>query len=85
MLNGEAYVNKIFQNWNGTFYTNVPQQPNDVLSNEDSYYFNTASNGIQFPPAMNQSAISVFDDRLITINNYYYSKTKQYTPTVLDI
>jgi hypothetical protein len=74
-LNGEAYLNKITPTWNGTFYTNVPQQPNDALSNTDAAWFNGASNGIQFAPGLNQDPITVYNDRLINIDTFNYYKT----------
>ena len=72
LLNGEAYANEITPTFNGTYFTNVPQQPNDALSNADSMWFNGASNGIQFPPSMDDSPLEVYDDRLIVTNQYNY-------------
>lgn len=74
LLNGEAYLNKITPTWNGTYYTQVPQQPNGALSNADTQWFNGASNGIQFPPSMDDSPLEVYDERLIVTNTYDYEK-----------
>lgn len=57
LLNGEAYLNRIQETWNGTDFSAVPQQPNDAISNAESNWFGSASNGVQFPPYMNQDPI----------------------------
>ena len=75
LLNGEAYLNKLTPFWNGTYYTYVPQQANDALSNADSNWFNLASNGIQFPPYMDKSPVTIYNDRLLMLEEYQYSGT----------
>jgi hypothetical protein len=83
--NGEAYLNKIIPIWNGTYYTQTPQQPNGALSNADSMWFNSVSNGIQFPPGMNHDPIQVYNDRTISVATYNYEQTNQVPTSVLNI
>ena len=74
LVNGEAYVNKIQNIFNGTYYTPVRQQPNGTVGFSDAQFYQTATNGIQFPPDMDESAVTVYDDRLIYIDTYNYAK-----------
>jgi hypothetical protein len=46
MINGEAYLNMKMPVWNGTFFSNVTQQPDDAMSNVDASWFDNASNGV---------------------------------------
>lgn len=74
LVNGEAYVNKVQNIFNGTYYTPVRQQPNGTVGFSDAQFYQTATNGIQFPPDMDDSDITVYDDRLIYIDTYNYVK-----------
>jgi hypothetical protein len=85
LLNGEAYLNKLTPIWNGTYYTQTPQQPSGALSNSESDWFDNASNGMQFPPFMNHDSLKVYSDRLITTETYNYEKTIQVPTSVLEI
>lgn len=73
-LNGQAYINKVTPVWNGTYFSNVTQQPNDGLSNSNSAWFNLTSNGLQFPPYMDKSSVKVYNDRLLMSETYDWSK-----------
>jgi len=48
-------------------------------------WFNSVSNGIQFPPGMNHDSVSVYNDRTISIAKYNYDKTTQVPTSVLNI
>lgn len=85
LLNGEAYLNKLTPIWNGTYYTQTPQQPSGALANSESDWFDNASNGMQFPPNMNHDSLKVYSDRLITTETYNYEKTTQVPTSVLEI
>lgn len=72
LVNGEAYVNKIQNIWNGTYFTPIRQQPSGNVGFSTAQFFETATNGIQFAPAMNESDVQVYDDRTIYIDTYAY-------------
>lgn len=55
------------------------------MSNVDSDWFNGASNGMQFPPYMDQSPVQVYNDRLIVTNTYNYEKQTTLEPSSLKI
>lgn len=55
------------------------------MSNADSMWFNAASNGMQFPPHQQKTPLSYYNDRLIKVEDYYYSSTVQIPTSVLDI
>ena len=74
LMNGEAYVNKLDQVWNGTFFSDVPQLPDMTIGMKNADWFNGASNGLQFPPFLNtDSDIQVFDNRLVKKVTYSHS------------
>jgi len=73
--NQQAYLNKEIPIWNGTYFTQTPQQPNGAISNAESMWFNGVSNGMQFPPNQGQDAVKVYNDRLIQIETFDFYDT----------
>lgn len=83
--NGQAYLNKLIPIWNGTYFTQTPQQPNGAISNADSMWFNAVSNGIQYPPFMSQKPIKMYNDRTIKVENYNYYLNELVPTSVLEV
>ena len=74
ILNDEAYVNKAQQVWNGTYFSEVPQNPDGTIGMEGAQMFKGAGNGMQFPPFVDtDSPVEVYDSRLVKIVEYSHS------------
>jgi len=74
ILNGEAYVNKLQQVWNGTYFSDVPQNPDGKIGMTHGQQFKGAGNGMQFPPFVDtDSPVEVYDSRLVKIVEYAHT------------
>ena len=45
-VNEEAYVNKIINVWNGTYFSAVPQNPDGDIGMKNAVWLDGASNGM---------------------------------------
>ena len=73
-VNEEAYVNKIINVWNGTYFSAVPQNPDGDIGMKNAVWLDGASNGMQFPPFVDtDSTLSIFDSRNIQKVSYKHS------------
>lgn len=45
-VNEEAYVNKIINVWNGTYFTAVPQNPDGDIGMKNAVWLEGSSNGM---------------------------------------
>lgn len=70
MTNDEAYTNRIVPIWNGTYVTPVTLNPDGSVGFASAQKFDGVSNGMQFPPYMDNSNIQVFDSRTVQVNTY---------------
>jgi len=72
ILNDEAYTNRIVPIWNGTYYSNVTLNPDGSVGFAQAQMFGeSTSNGIQFPPFMDENVpIMVYNERNIEVNTY---------------
>ena len=73
LVNDVAYVNKVVPVWNGTYFTDVAQQEGGALTYAEANMFNSCSNGMQFPPYLDQKSVQVYDMHNLQINEYKYN------------
>lgn len=74
-------MNKLTQVWNGTYFTETPQQPSGNLGFEEALMFNGTTTGMQFPPrewsgaswnADGTKDLVVYDPHLMQVSTYKY-------------
>lgn len=65
-MNGEAYVNKAVQVWNGTYFTEVAQLPDGTIGMKHADFFDEYANGMQFPPLKDAGDdLKVYDSKTV--------------------
>ena len=74
MINGQHYVNKMSEIFNGTFQVNITQ--NDPKSSESQAKLKKVSSGMQFPPGIStDDQLHVYDSRNIKVMSYTHDDT----------
>lgn len=70
IVNEEAYTNRIVPVWNGTYVTPVTLNPDGSVGFATAQGFTGVSNGMQFPPYMDEDPVKIYDTRSVQINTY---------------
>ena len=74
LINGEAYVNKITRVWNGTYFTDVPQNPDGTTGMKHAVWLDGVGNGMQLPPFVDtDSKLEIFDTKLIAKTTFTHA------------
>lgn len=66
-VNGEHYINKNMQMFNGTYFSTLHVDPWGSPTSMKS-----ASNGMQFKPFMTEEEVNIYENRMIRLLNYKY-------------
>lgn len=70
-LNDVSYVNKNYLMFNGTYYHNVTLSP---YGSDSLVKFSKCSNGMQFSPGTEDGTLRVYDNSMLMIKSFEYSK-----------